>query len=69
MNSYCPDPRPLSPRDPEPADPPIRVWHFLSEDLEHEHWVEDPAEVGPLLLAYDELGIAYNMTSYVEVSH
>ena len=52
----CLDPRPLSPPDPELGLEPHPVWHFLSDDWEHEHWVEDPAEVEPLLHAYAERG-------------
>ena len=54
--TYCPDPRPLSPADPELAPEPHPVWHFLSDDLEHEHWVEDPTEVDPLLHEYAQRG-------------
>ena len=52
----CLDPRPLSPPDPEPGPEPHPVWHFLSDDWEHEHWVEDPCAVEPLLHAYAERG-------------
>jgi hypothetical protein len=64
-----PDPRPLSPRDPEPDAPPIRVWHFLSADLEHEHWVEDPTEVEPLLIEYATRAQPYTLNHYVEDPH
>jgi hypothetical protein len=50
--TYCPDPRPLSPPDDPPATEPHPVWHFLSEDHEHEHWLEDPTEVDMLLSEY-----------------
>ena len=52
----CLDPRPLSPPDPEPGLEPHPVWHFLSDDWEHEHWVSDPCAVEPLLHAYAERG-------------
>lgn len=54
--TYCPDPRPLAPMDPEPGPEPHPVWHFLSDDFEHEHWVEDPTAVGLLLSEYAKRG-------------
>lgn len=53
----CPDPRPMSPPElPEHVAEPHPVWHFLSDDWEHEHWVEDPSHVEPLLQLYAERG-------------
>jgi len=54
--TYCPDPRPLSPPDDPPATEPHPVWHFLSDDFEHEHWLEDPTEVDLLLSEYAKRG-------------
>ncbi len=60
--TYCPDPRPLSPPDaPEHVAEPHPVWHFLSDDWEYEHWVEDPAHVEPLLHLYAERGEPFTM--------
>lgn len=67
--TYCPDPRPLSPRDPEPDAPPTRVWHFRSHDLEHEHWVEDPDEAAALLTEYANRAQPYTLHHYVEDPH
>lgn len=60
--TYCPDPRPLSPPDaPEHVAEPHPVWHFLSDDWEYEHWVEDPSHVEPLLHLYAERGEPFTM--------
>lgn len=69
MSTYCPDPRSLSPADPPPAPPPVQVWHFLSEDLEHEHWTECPDEAEQLYTEYALRGDPYTATSYLEISH
>jgi hypothetical protein len=67
--SDAPDPRPLSPPDPEPDAPPTRVWHFLSDDHNHEHWVEDPTEVEPLLIEYATRAQPYTLRCYLADAH
>jgi len=65
--SDAPDPRPLSPRDPEPDLPPIRVWHFLSADHEHEHWIEnDPAAAAALLTEYSDRAQPFTLHHYTD---
>jgi hypothetical protein len=54
--TYCADPRPLAPPDHEPGPEPHPVWHFLSDDLKHEHWLEDPTAVDMLLSEYAKRG-------------
>ena len=64
--TYCPDPRPLSPPDDLPADPPSLIWHFLSDDWEHEHWVDDPDEVDEYLVAYAERGQPFTLRQVLD---
>ncbi|MFZ9655518.1 MAG: hypothetical protein ACO29V_07725 [Limnohabitans sp.] len=60
--TYCPDPRPLSPPEsPENVAEPHPLWHFLSDDHDHEHWVEDPTEVDTILRTYAERGEPFTM--------
>jgi hypothetical protein len=60
--TYCPDPRPLCPpEDDAPAPEPHPVWHFLSDDADHEHWVDDPHEVDAILRTYTERGEPFTM--------
>jgi len=63
------DARPLSPPDPEPDAPPHRVWHFLSEDHEHEHWTEDATEAETLLIEYAARAAPYSLRCYLEEAH
>ena len=68
--TYCPDPRPLCPpEDDAPAPEPRPLWHFLSDDADHEHWVEDPTEVEPLLIEYATRAQPYTLHHYVEDPH
>lgn len=55
------DPRPLAPPDPPPEPDPQPLWHFLSDDWEHEHWVEDPTAVDMLLSEYTERGAPFTV--------
>lgn len=59
--TYCPDPRPLQPADDLPAPQPRPTWHFLSDDWEHEHWIDDPTEVDNHLLAYAQRGTPFTL--------
>ena len=59
--TYCPDPRSLAPPDDPPWPAPRPVWHFLSDDWEHEHWVDDPTEVDDYLAAYAERGAPFTL--------
>jgi hypothetical protein len=43
------------------------VWHFLSDDLEHEHWTECPDEADQLYTEYALRGDPYTATSYLEI--
>ena len=69
MNSSAPDPRPLSPADPPLLPPPVRVWHFISADLEHEHWTECADEAEALYSQYGLRGTPYEVTCTLEPTH
>jgi hypothetical protein len=45
----------------EPTPELHPVWHFLSEDQAHEHWVEDPTAVDMLLTEYAERAEPFTM--------
>lgn len=62
--TYCPDPRPLSPPDDPPSEP-YPVWHFLSDDYNHEHWVEDPTAVDMLLSEYAKRGEPFTLRQLI----
>ncbi|MEB3209301.1 MAG: hypothetical protein VKK63_10350 [Synechococcus sp.] len=64
--TYCPDPRPLAPPDDPPPPDPEPVWHFLSDDWEHEHWITDPAAVPPLLTEYVDRGAPFTLRQLLD---
>ncbi len=50
-----------APDDPPPPLEQVPLWHFLSDDWEHEHWVDDPTEVDEVIHAYAERGTPYTL--------
>ena len=40
---------------------PVAVWHFLSDDWEHEHWAQSSKEADELIAAYAERGEPYTV--------
>lgn len=61
----CLDPRPMAPPDPPQAPEPVAVWHFLSDDWEHEHWAQSPDEADQLMEAYALRGDPYTVQQYL----
>lgn len=59
--TYCPDPRTLDPPDDPPCPAPRPVWHFLADDWEHEHWIDDPTEVDNYLVTYAQRGVPFTL--------
>ncbi len=51
----------LCPPDPPPDLEPVAVWHFLSDDWEHEHWAQSSEEADELIAAYAERGEPYTV--------
>jgi hypothetical protein len=47
----------------------VRVWHFLSECHEHEHWTECPDEAEALYTEYGLRGIPYEVICTLEITH
>lgn len=51
-----------------PPDPdPVPLWHFYSEDYEHEHWTECSEEAEELTCAYSERGEPFTITRHMVV--
>jgi len=61
----CLDPRPLAPPDPALPPEPVPVWHFLSDDWEHEHWAQSADEADQLMEAYALRGVPYTVQQYL----
>lgn len=61
----CLDPRPMAPPDPAPAPELVAVWHFLSDDWEHEHWAQSADEADQLMEAYALRGAPYTVQQYL----
>lgn len=61
----CLDPRPMAPPDPAPAPELVAVWHFLSDDWEHEHWAQSADEADQLMEAYALRADPYTVSQYL----
>ena len=61
----CIDPRPMAPPDDPPLPEPVPVWHFLSDDCEHEHWAQSADEADQLMEAYTLRGDPYTVSQYL----
>ena len=51
-----------SPPEDGPAPAPVPLWHFYTEDYEHEHWTESEREADTLMAEYTERGEPFTVT-------